>query len=75
MATSQQILRKELEQARAQQAQLPISIRISKIESALAALGGTVVKSHRRKMSAATRALLSAAARKRWSGKKSQSKS
>lgn len=69
MATSQQVLKRELMQAKAVLSQLPIAQRIQKIESALAALGGTNTVVRRRKMSAETRALLSAAAKKRWSGK------
>ena len=69
MATALQQLKKELGQAEAQLSQLPIAQRISNIKQAIQALGGSSSAVRRRKMSAETRAKLSAAARKRWSGK------
>jgi hypothetical protein len=69
MATALQQLKKELGQAEAQLSELPLAQRIQKIRSAISTLGGASTVRRTRRMSAETRAKLSAAARKRWSGK------
>lgn len=69
MATALKSLKRELMQAEAQLAQLPIAVKINRIKAAINALGSTNSVRSRRRMSAATREKLRQAGLKRWHGK------